>query len=149
MTPAAATIHVFDPALARHSTRILAVAQLVDPLHVTDAPNTVAAYRSCMEQGDRFPPIAVVRLFGTWFVADGHKRFTAYRALGRNEILVEVWPVSRWLRDHADQGRATIQRWAAVFFRRDPTSPRLGKLIAAEVAHLRRIVVCLLAARHR
>jgi hypothetical protein len=140
---------VFDPTLARHPTRRLRLAQIVDPLHVTDAPNVVASYRSAMLQGDTFPPVATVRLFGIWLLADGHKRFTAYRSLGEQEILVQVWPVSRWLRDQAQQARATVERWRVVLAGIDPAAPRPRELLRAEIAHLRRILASLIRWKDR
>jgi len=131
---------VFDPLQADYPTSVLTVDQLVDLLHRTNAPDVVDAYRSAMQRGDRFPPICVVRLFGIWFVADGHKRFTAYRALGGRELPVEVWPPARWLRDQLEQGRATLHRWRTAFFRLDPLAPRRRDVLAAELAHLRRIL---------
>jgi hypothetical protein len=95
----------FDAALAEFPPRRVPVAVLVDPLEVTHAPERIAAFRDAMRRGDRFPPIAVVRLGGRLFVADGHKRFAAFRAVGgsgavgESEILVQVWPLRRWIRD--------------------------------------------------
>lgn len=142
-------LSVFDPALAAYPTRRLRVAQIVDPLHITDAPHLVASYRSAMLAGDVFPPAATVRLFGVWFLADGHKRFTAYRSLGGQEIVVQVWPVSRWLRDQAEQARATVRRWRAVLAGTDPSGPQARDLLRTEIAHLRRIVASLVRWKDR
>ena len=98
----------FDPRLAPHPTRVVATAEVIDPLPVTHAAEVIAAYRDAMRRGAHFPPVSVVRLAGRYFVADGHKRFSAYRQLGGREIAVEVWPWRRWLRDQAGQlGRST------------------------------------------
>ena len=137
--PAFSGHDVFDPALATHPTRVVACDVLVDPLHVTNLPEVVDTYRAAMQRGDRFPPISVVRLFGIWFVADGHKRFTAYRTLGSPTILVEVWPLRRWAADHVAQARASVRRWSAVL-RRRPGAPALGRQLRIEFAHLRRIL---------
>ncbi len=102
----------FDPALARGPTRTLAVAEVIDMLEVEHAPEHVERYRLAMEQGDRFPPVAVVRLAGRWFLADGHKRLAAFRKLGAaSSLVVEVWPIPRWLADQGGQLRrkATLQ----------------------------------------
>lgn len=95
----------FDPARAAHPTRRLGVGEVVDLLELTHAPEVIAAYRERMAAGDLFPPVAVVRLFGRFLLADGHKRLAAYRGLGASEIVVEVWPLRRWLRDQIRQAR--------------------------------------------
>lgn len=110
----------FDGALATSLTRILPIAAVVDPLPVTHLPERIAAYRRAMERGDRFPPIAVVRIVGRYWVADGHKRFSAYRSLTTTEILVEVWTTRRWLHDQWRQFRTkTRQQWHIIS--RSPT----------------------------
>jgi subfamily B ATP-binding cassette protein MsbA len=136
----------FDPELATHPTRMLDCDTLVDLLHVTNLPEVVAGYRAAMQDGARFPPVSVVRLFGVWFVADGHKRFTAYRGLGRRQILVEVWPLRRWLRDQAGQAQNTLRRWRAVLAGQ-PGSPTIGTALFSELAHLRRILASLARSR--
>jgi len=95
----------FDPALARAPTSLLSIDRIVDPLEVTHAAERIAAYRSAMANGDRFPPIAVVALLGRFLVADGHKRFAAVRALEPppQAIVVELWSIRRWLADHRRQ----------------------------------------------
>lgn len=93
----------FDPALATHQTRRLPLADVVDLLELTHAPDVVAGYRERMAAGDLFPPVAVVRMAGRFLLADGHKRLAAYRGLDVTEIVVEVWPLRRWLRDQAGQ----------------------------------------------
>lgn len=96
----------FDPALARGPTRVLAVSDVIDMLEVEHAPEHVERYREAMSRGERFPPVAVVRLAGRYFLADGHKRFAAFRRLGGHEsIVVEIWSIPRWSRDQWGQLR--------------------------------------------
>ena len=78
---------------------MLPLEQIVDLLPVSHAPERIEDYRSAMARGDRFPPIAVVRIGGRYFVADGHKRLSAYKRLNRAPLVVEVWTARRWLRD--------------------------------------------------
>jgi hypothetical protein len=105
----------FDPTHADFPVETVGVDAVVDLLEVTHAPERIAEYARAMRRGERFPPISVVRL-GRWlFVADGHKRFSACRALGARHIPVEVWPVRRWLRDQREQlARKTWQQLRAV-----------------------------------
>lgn len=100
----------FDPKLANWPTRTLPVHHVIDLLMVTHAPERVEEYRLAMLRGECLPPISVVRLFGRFFVADGHKRLTAYKALGAGEILVEVWPIRRWMSDQRRQVRNNLHR---------------------------------------
>ena len=129
----------FDPAAARSPTRVVPTAAVVDLLAETHAPEVVAGFRAAMLAGDRFPPVAVLRVAGRLLLADGHKRFSAYRSLARDSITVEVWTTRRWLRDQAGQllrnarKNATIARCA---FR----SPReAARLFGTTVAHWRRV----------
>jgi len=102
----------FDPALATSRTLVLPIHAVVDLLQVTHAPDRVREYRLAMQRGERFPPISVVRIAGCFFLADGHKRFTAYTALPVTEIVVEVWTIRRLLRDQWRQFRTkTAQQW--------------------------------------
>lgn len=79
------------------------VDQIIDLLAVSHAPDCIAAYRDAMAAGARFPPIAVLRWGARYLVADGHKRFSAYRALSAAPLPVEIWPLRRWLRDQWQQ----------------------------------------------
>lgn len=113
--PSATSLHTldacFDPSLAQSPTHILPVSAVIDLLQVTHAPERIAEYRQAMERGQRFPPVSVVRLAGHFFLADGHKRFSAYRSLPVREICVEVWSTRRWLRDQWGQlARKTVQQ---------------------------------------
>ena len=102
----------FDPSLATAATRTLPIDAVVDLLHVTHAPERIATYREAMRRGERFPPIAVVCIAGRFLIADGHKRFSAYRSLPVSEIVVEVWTLRRWLRDQGRQFlHKTRQQW--------------------------------------
>jgi len=102
----------FDAELATAPTRTLSIDAITDLLHVTHAPEQIAVYRRAMERGDRFPPIAVVRLAGRYFVANGHKRLSAYRARRVDDIVVEVWPLHRWVRDQWEQlAHKSRQQW--------------------------------------
>ena len=106
----------FNPALAEFPTRRVRLDQVIDLLPVPHAPDRIAAYRSAMECGDRFPPISVVRLAGRYLIADGHKRFSAYRSLPVTDIVIEVWTPRRWLRDQWGQfRRKTRQQWSLLW----------------------------------
>lgn len=100
----------FDPERALLLTRRVPVARVVDLLAVPHAPDRVAAYRAAMLAGERFPPISVLPFAGRFWIADGHKRWTAYRALGASEVWVELWTVRRWLRDQGRQVAGTGRR---------------------------------------
>jgi hypothetical protein len=89
----------FDARRAAWPTCVVGVSEIVDLLSVTHARERVEEYRQAMQRGDRFPPVSVVRLAGRLFLADGHKRYSAYRTRAATEILVEVWPLRRWLHD--------------------------------------------------
>src|SRR5262245_49152445 len=93
----------FDVARAAYPVRVLPPHRVVDLLPVSHAPERIAEYRLAMQRGERFPPIAVVRCGGRYLIADGHKRFSAYRQLTDADIAVEVWTWRRWLRDQAGQ----------------------------------------------
>lgn len=100
----------FDPTRAELPVRRVPVARVVDPLSVPHAPDRVAAYRAAMLAGERFPPISVLPVAGRFWIADGHKRWSAYRALGAREVWVELWTLRRWLRDQGRQVAGTGRR---------------------------------------
>jgi hypothetical protein len=137
----------FDTAGAEFPTRVLPLARVVDPLPVSHAPERIEAYRLAMERGERFPPIAVVRWGARFLVADGHKRFTAYRQLsGRDEIVVEVWPLRRWLRDQLGQLRRKTRQQLGILRRSytDPQARRDATRLAWDtVGHWRRMALSL------
>jgi len=133
---------------------MLATADVVDLLEVTHAPERVADYRRAMERGDRFPPIAAVRLGGRFLLADGHKRLSAVRALAEppETIPVEIWSVRRWLADQVGQLRRKTRRQVALLARScvDPQARVEGtRLIADTVGHWRRITRSLVLRRQR
>ena len=90
-------MNAFDPDLAAFHTIVLSCSDVIDPLAVTHAPARISEYRARMAAGDRFPPVSVLRMAGRYLLVDGHKRFNAYRALGHTHLIVEIWPLSRWL----------------------------------------------------
>jgi hypothetical protein len=93
-------------------------------------------------RGDRFPPIAVVRCGRRFLIADGHKRFSAYRRLRRDEIVVEVWPLQRWLRDQWQQFARKLRQHARALSRsgRDRQARRDASRLAWDtIGHWRRI----------
>ncbi len=100
----------FDPARAALPVRRVPVARVVDLLAVPHAPDRVATYRAAMLAGERFPPISVLPFAGRFWIADGHKRWSAYRALGELEVWVELWTARRWLRDQGRQVAGTGRR---------------------------------------
>lgn len=140
----APTSPCFDPALARGPTRSLPVAAVIDLLEIEHAPEHVERYRAAMARGERFPPIAVVRLAGRYFLADGHKRLSAFRRLGvgGDTICVEVWPWSRWIDDQWRQFRrkAGLQLRLLARATGEPAArAELRALLAHYATHWRRI----------
>ena len=139
----------WDLSLVEGEVRRVAASRVVDLLCVSDAPDTIAIYRTAMARGEAFPPVAVVPVLGRLIIADGHKRFQAAWGLAVNELPVEVWSWRRVLADLLDQARATGHRLGHVIH--SLTVGRNGRqeaaiFVAHEVAHLRRMVVSLLAA---
>lgn len=100
----------FDPARAELPVLWVPVDRVVDLLAVPHAPERIAAYRTAMLAGERFPPIAVLPFAGRYWVADGHKRWSAFRQLGACEVPVEIWTGRRWVRDQARQVAGTGRR---------------------------------------
>jgi len=135
-------IGCFDPARAEFAICVLAVDRVVDLLTVSHAPERIDAYRDAMRRGDRFPPIAVVRVGRRFLIADGHKRFSAYQALGGDHIVVEVWPLRRWLRDQWGQLTRKTRQQASVVWRSrtDPRARREAIRLAHDtIGHWRRV----------
>lgn len=101
----------FDPTAAERLDRVVRLprARIVDLLPITHAPERIAQYRRSMVAGDRFPPVAVLRLGGRAVLADGHKRFAASEGL-LETLPVECWTLERFLRDQARQARFHARR---------------------------------------
>jgi hypothetical protein len=136
----------FDPGLADCDVATLPIDRVIDPLDIgpdTHAPDRIARYRDQMAAGERFPPIAVVRLCGRYLVADGHKRLAAYRSLGPADILVQVWPLQRWVRDQWQQAVANARKNRTIIVTsvRDPRSA--SRLLLTTVLHWKRVVTSL------
>jgi|SRR5271166_3626970 len=128
----------------RRDRLVLSVDKIIDPIHVTHAPERIEEYRDAMIAGDRFPPIAVVLFGGRYLVTDGHKRFSAYRALGTLEIEVEVWTKRRWLRDQFAQFRHKTGQQLRILLRSpfDPVARKQAhRLFWDTIGHWRRIVL--------
>ncbi len=106
---------IFDPSLANFRTRLVPTSQVIDLLTVSHAQEKIEEFRRAMVRGDSFPPISGIRLGRRIIVADGHKRFSAYRGLDRSHLWVEIWPLHRWLSDQAGQTRKTIRRLLKAF----------------------------------
>ena len=134
----------FDPDLAAFATIELACNDVIDPLAVTHAAARVSEYRSRMAAGDRFPPVSVLRVGGRYLLVDGHKRFTAYRELGHTHLVVEIWPLSRWLQDQARQLRDNARKNARIMALsvRHPGDAR--RLLLTTLLHWRRVARSLL-----
>jgi hypothetical protein len=133
----------FDRGLAEHETITVPVDKLIDLLEVTHANERIEEYRRAMLGGDRFPPISVVRLAGRLFIADGHKRFQAFRALGGRELTVELWPKRRWLADQWGQLRRKTREQASLLSRlpRDAAARAAARrLFWDTVGHWRRMI---------
>src|SRR5262249_36558478 len=141
--PAAPRTREFDPTLAEFRTIELPCAVVVDLLPLTHAPDRVARYREQMEAGDRFPPISVIRLAGRYVIADGHKPFSAYRALGADRILVEVWPARRGLRDQWDQVVDNARKNGRILRLSVTDPPAAWRLLCSTLLHWQRVAASL------
>jgi len=143
----------FDATRAAGPTRVVPVTAIVDLLEVTHAAGRIEEYRAAMRQGMRFPPVAVVRVGRRFWIADGHKRFTAYRALGEAEIVVEVWGWRRCLEDQWRQFREkSRQQWQVLWAASvDPAGRAAARrLVGDTIGHWRRIALSWRRrARHR
>jgi hypothetical protein len=132
----------FDPALAHAPTRVVPAERVIDLLEVTHASERIAEFREAMRRGERFPPVATVVVAGRFFLADGHKRFTACRPIGGPDIVVQVWTLRHWLRDQWRQlrGKTAQQLRLATRSIADPAARREARrLVLDTVGHWRRI----------
>lgn len=134
----------FDPARAAHPTRLLRIEEVVDLLELTHAAEVIHGYRERMRAGDLFPPVSVVRLFGRWLVADGHKRYVAWAGLGEKEIVVEVWPLGRWLADQAGQAKRNARKNGRIVARLFVDPRESLRLARTTAEHWRRVARSLL-----
>ena len=135
----------FDPARATSATRTVEIANVVDLLPVSHAPERVHEYRRAMEAGALFPPVSVLSLFGRLVLADGHKRLSACRPLVGESLVVEVWPLPRFLRDQWEQARANGRKNAAILGHAFSDPREALRLLRSTTGHWRRVVVSLLA----
>ena len=135
---------VFDVSRATSPTRRLPLSAVHDLLTVTHAAARIARYRDEMAGGARFPPIAVIRLFGRYLVADGHKRLAAFRALGADEIVVQVWPLTRWLADQRRQAADNARKNGRILALSVSRPREAARLAATTFLHWRRVVLSLL-----
>jgi hypothetical protein len=141
-------VRCFDPRLAEHPTATVRVGEVIDLLEVSHAPERIEEYRRAMLAGGRFPPVSVIRLAGRLFIADGHKRFQAFRALGADEITVELWSKRRWLGDQWRQlARKTRSQGSLLLRLPHDAEARAGarRLFWDTVGHWRRLVASLRA----
>jgi ParB/Sulfiredoxin domain len=132
--------------LAAFSTRQVKIERVVDLLQVSHAPDLIQAYADAMRAGDSFPPVSVIPFGRRYIITDGHKRFNACRALGLEEIEVEIWTLGRLF---GDLGRQSVRHLrtmgtAARNLTRGPEGRRDAYNFAATTAaHWRRTVVSL------
>jgi len=128
--PVAPEPRAFDAGLATYRVVVVPTRTPVDLLHVTHARERIAEYARAMREGQAFPPVSVIDLFGRLLVADGHKRLAAARACGLQEIPVEVWPWHRWLRDQGQQAVRQARKHADIV-RLLPRRPKEAAALAA------------------
>ena len=107
----------FDPDLSERPTRVIPVDKVVDLLRVPHAHDQIRLYRKAMKDGNRFPPISVLKLGDAYVITDGHKRFTAFSELGLDEIVVELWGIGTLTRDLLAQTWNQIRKGTIVFSR--------------------------------
>ncbi|HEY2930148.1 MAG TPA: hypothetical protein VGK99_00250 [Acidobacteriota bacterium] len=134
---------VFDPSLAEYPTRIVSLDQVQDLLEVTHAAGRIDQYRRSMLRGDLFPPVSVIPLGGRWIIADGHKRFNAYRSFGAPAILVEVWTPRRFLLDQCIQLRNNFKKNRAIVANVFRDRREAARLLLATLGHWQRVVLSL------
>ena len=137
----------FDERLSAGRTRIVPIACVVDPLPYSHAPERVEEYRRAMVAGQLFPPICVLPFGRRFFIADGHKRFSAYSPLAGERILVEVWSVGRWLKDQAGQLRRNVTKNRMILRAVVRDRREAKRLILTTVGHWNRVARCLLMRR--
>jgi hypothetical protein len=141
-----AAVGPFDPTLARFATCRVPLDRVVDPLAAAGhAPERVAEYADRMREGDRFPPVSVIRVGRRLLVADGHKRLRAAASLGAEDVLVEVWPLRRWVGDQLQQAVANSRKNATILFCVVSDPVRAARLARSTLLHWRRVVVSLVA----
>jgi hypothetical protein len=109
----------------------------------------IHGYRERMRAGDLFPPVSVVRLLGRWLVADGHKRYVAWAGLGEEKILVEVWPLWRWLADQAGQAARNARKNGRIVTRLFVDPRESLHLARATTGHWHRVALSLLRRARR
>jgi hypothetical protein len=138
----------FDPDLAEFPTRTVSIDRVIDLLAPTHAPDRVACYRERMLVGDRFPPVSVLAIAGRYIVADGHKRLTAYKMLGRRDITIEMWTVRRFLKDQWNQAVANSRK-NRLILAHSVTDPRESlRLIRSTALHWKRVATALIGRCH-
>jgi hypothetical protein len=143
MTP---PVDPFDPSLATSPTRIVSLAQVVDPLaRRPHDPGRIEAYRSAMRAGASFPPISVVTFGSRYLVADGHKRLAAYVALGQPQIRVEVWSWGRWLGDQWRQAKDNAGKNRQILRLSLTDPPAALRLLGSTLTHWRRVAEALIS----
>jgi hypothetical protein len=129
----------FDPSLAQLPTRRLPIAEVIDVLTSTHAPERVAEYRERMLRGDRFPPVSVIRFARRFILADGHKRLAAYRTLGHSTIVVEIWTYRRFVRDQWQQARKNARKNQRIVIHALTDPPEARRLILSTALHWKRV----------
>lgn len=134
----------FDSALAVSPTIVVARSRILDPLGLRphDIPR-IEAYRRGMLSGARFPPVSVVKWGPRYLVADGHKRWAAYAALGRPHVRVELWTWRRWARDQARQVRHNVGKNLQIVRLSLTNPPAALRLAGSTLAHWRRVAAAL------
>ncbi len=137
----------FDPVLAALPTRTVSLDRVIDLLAPTHAPDRVARYRERMLLGDRFPPVSVVVIAGRMIVADGHKRLTAYKTFGRDDITVEIWTFRRFLQDQWAQVRANARKNRLILTQSVSNPGESVRLLRGTLLHWKRVATSLIGRR--
>jgi hypothetical protein len=136
---------VFDAKRAEYRCIALPCRRVIDLLPLSHAPDRVAGYREQMREGAQFPPISVIRLLKWYVIADGHKRFSAFRQLGHDGIVVEVWPLRRWLLDQWRQVCGNARKNARIVATSFSDPAAAWRLLLTTLLHWRRVATSLAA----